>query len=248
MLKALIVDDEEDIREGLRDIINWERYGFSVEAIAEDGMAALQLYERTKFDLIVTDIKMPRMDGLELAEQIKKIDPHVRILIVSGYDEFSYAKKALKFGIENYLLKPVDTEELEVELTSIRRQCKVAAESPAIQSTDPQRGEDYIEEMIEYIKQHYHEELNLKRLAEHFFLNPYYIGKLIKNKLGCHFNEYIHELRIDAAKRMLQNSTKPINVISEEVGYKFLNHFYKNFKSITGVNPGEFRKTKHDDC
>jgi two-component system, response regulator YesN len=122
LFSVLIVDDEEDIREGLKTIIDWEKEGFKIAGLAENGVQALEFYKNNKPELIITDIKMPGMDGLEFVRQLRAFDSEVKILIISGYNDFSYAKKAMKYGVNSYLLKPVDIEELGRELGCIREE------------------------------------------------------------------------------------------------------------------------------
>ena len=107
MLKVFLVEVETLIREGLRDRIPWEQYGFRFVGEAGDGEMALPLIRKTRPDVIITDIKMPFMDGLELSRIVKEEFPKTKILIVSGYDDFEYAREALTIGVDQYILKPV---------------------------------------------------------------------------------------------------------------------------------------------
>lgn len=112
MYSVFIVDDEGIVREGIRNKIDWENTDFSVAGEAADGEIALSMIQDIKPDILITDIKMPFMDGLELAKMVKKSQPWVRIIILSGHDEFEYAKKAISLGIDDYLLKPFTSEEV----------------------------------------------------------------------------------------------------------------------------------------
>ncbi len=112
MFKVLIVDDEQIICMGLRQTVPWQKIGAKVIGEAYDGEEALGMIERMDIDLVISDVKMPIMDGLELAEHIEARHPHIRMIIISGYDEFNYAKRALQFKVSDYLLKPVDIDEL----------------------------------------------------------------------------------------------------------------------------------------
>lgn len=113
MIKVMIIDDEPYIRKGLQILINWENYGFKISEVASNGVEALEILEERSVDLIITDIKMPKMDGIELINQIKKkISGDIRFIILSGFYEYEYAKKAIKYGVEDYILKPVQKEEL----------------------------------------------------------------------------------------------------------------------------------------
>lgn len=118
MYRILIADDEPDILRGLEYVVNWEEYGAEIAGQAKNGVEALGLLEATNVDLLLTDIRMPKMDGLSLIRRLKEEGSPVRCIILSGYDDFEYIKEAVKLGIENYLLKPVDPEELSSTLIS----------------------------------------------------------------------------------------------------------------------------------
>lgn len=122
MFKVLLADDEPLITKGLQALMNWEDYGFEVTKIAENGLDALEYIKEHDVDLLVTDIVMPKMTGLELIEAAKKIHPSLKCIVLSGYEEFDYIKQGIKLGIENYLIKPVDEIELEQTIKSTSEQ------------------------------------------------------------------------------------------------------------------------------
>ncbi|WP_338786993.1 response regulator [Metabacillus sp. FJAT-53654] len=111
-LKLLIVDDEPIICQGLKMTVPWDEFCVEVVGEAYDGEEALSILEETHVDIIITDVNMPVMDGLELAEKVAKRFQHIRMIIISGFDEFEYAKRAIRLGVSDYLLKPVDIDEL----------------------------------------------------------------------------------------------------------------------------------------
>lgn len=116
MLKVMIVEDEELILQGVRNIIDWEALGLDVVHMAHDGAEALELWEKEPVQIVVTDISMPEMDGLALLRKIRETDDQVRFIILTGYDEFSYAREAVRLDVENYILKPINEEELKRQL------------------------------------------------------------------------------------------------------------------------------------
>ena len=120
MYTVVVADDEEEIRRGIVRRVNWERAGFKVVGEAENGVEALELVEKLEPDLLLTDIRMPFLTGIELARQIREIRPTVQIAFLSGYDDFSYAQQAIQYNIISYLLKPISSEELEEELVKIK--------------------------------------------------------------------------------------------------------------------------------
>lgn len=116
MYKVMLADDENLILQGLENIIEWEELGLEIVNKASNGKEAIEKFKENPVDIVVTDINMPQVTGLELLRELKKINSEVKFIILSGYDDFSYAKKAIELGVENYILKPIDEEELEKTL------------------------------------------------------------------------------------------------------------------------------------
>jgi len=126
MFRVIIADDEYDIRAGLKRIIDWKEHGFVIVGEAGDGEEALELYLAEKPNLLITDIKMPAMNGLELTRKVKERNPDAKIIILSGYDDFAYARDAIRYGVNSYLLKPIDPVELIAELGEVKKDLQEA--------------------------------------------------------------------------------------------------------------------------
>lgn len=122
MYSVFLVDDEPILLEGIRSKIDWESIGLNFAGEATDGEIALSMMQEIKPDILITDVKMPFMDGLELSSAIKKIQPWIKIIILSGHDEFDYAKKAISIGVEDYLLKPFTANEVIESLKKVSLQ------------------------------------------------------------------------------------------------------------------------------
>lgn len=120
MYKVMIVDDEPLIREGLRTLIPWEQLGFHIVDVAKDGKDAIAKYKQYKLDLMIVDIRMPGMDGLQVIETIRKSDPSIHFLILSGYADFDYARRAIVCNVDGYIVKPVDEDEMIEDLTKVK--------------------------------------------------------------------------------------------------------------------------------
>ena len=118
MYKVMLADDENLILKGLENIIEWEELGLEIVNKASNGQEAIEMFKENPVDIVVTDINMPQVTGLELLKELKSINSDVKFIILSGYDDFSYAKKSIELGVENYILKPIDEEELEKTLIS----------------------------------------------------------------------------------------------------------------------------------
>jgi len=121
MIKVFLIEDEIVIREALERMIPWKEYGFELVGKAKDGEIALPMIRKSKPDVLITDIKMPFMDGLTLSSIVKKEFPNIRIVIVSGYDDFEYARKAIAIGVDDYLLKPIARADFEKVLKKIQK-------------------------------------------------------------------------------------------------------------------------------
>lgn len=120
MYRILLVDDEALIREGVSENVNWEKYGYELVGSCENGKEAYEFIQNNPVDVLLTDICMPYMDGMKLSERLSEEYPEIRIIILSGYDEFEYAKKAIKYGVKEYLLKPITAQEMGETLFSLK--------------------------------------------------------------------------------------------------------------------------------
>jgi two-component system response regulator YesN len=165
MLKVFLVEDEVVVREALRDNIPWQQYGYRFVGEAGDGEMALPLIRRNVPDVLITDIKMPFMDGLALSHMVKSEYPDTKIIIISGYDEFDYARQAISEGVDAYLLKPVTRRSLQKALTEIRE--KIEAER----------------EQKNYVKKFESEKQQYEQYARSSFFEKAFEGKLNAQEL-----------------------------------------------------------------
>ncbi len=154
MYKLLLVDDEEEVRQGIRDKIDWNKFGFTVIGEAENGREALDLIEEKLPDIVLTDINMPFMDGLELTSQIRNNYPTVKVVILTGFDDFKFAQAAIKYGVSDYILKPVLPKDINDLLIKLKNQINL----------EIQEKED-----IDKLQQHYTDSLPI--LKENFLVN-----------------------------------------------------------------------------
>ena len=244
MYKVLIAEDEELIREGIKNIIPWEELGFYVVHCASDGGEALQLWDKESVDLVVTDISMPEKTGLDLLKEIRQQDKRVRFIILTGYDEFSYAKEAMRHNVHNYILKPIRTEELRETLVEIVNYFD--AKSQRIRTLSDKQHDLSQEEiytlMVNYFKENYMQDISLRSLADSIGFSQEYLGKVFK-KIACQSpSKYLTTLRINQAKQLLiQYKDMEVSRIGELVGYKDAFYFSRVFKLHTSMTPSEYR-------
>jgi two-component system response regulator YesN len=380
MFKVLLVDDEPFVTKALRVLIDWEDLGYSICGEASHGEEAVELIKKIGPDVVITDIRMPKMDGLELIKycsDVLKTNPE--FIILSGYSDFRCAQQAIKYRVKEYLLKPVDEDELIGRLKAISKEFAKKKESfdesykkaklnvtynfykrsgclipegnisklsfnynfekilsikhiiEAVDKGDKNNIEAIIKEVFnqfykslstvevikiylnnlivelmnlinevggdvdcfmqefssfagsieelnfketekntlklciesvgyikslkdnssrgvindveKYIKKHYMEDINLKLISEKFYMNPVYLGQQFKKYFGKHFNDYINEIRIEEAKKLLSRTNKKIYEISEAVGYKNRDYFVGRFQKSTNMTPTEYKKS-----
>ncbi|CAM4491889.1 response regulator transcription factor [Paenibacillus tarimensis] len=241
MYRALLVEDEPKMREGMKRIVSWEGYGFLLCGEAENGREGLQLIEKEKPDLVVTDVRMPVLSGLELMMEVSgRID--CQFIVISGYSEFDYVKGALKFGAVDYLLKPLDEEQLADALQRAKRRLDREALLPkSLPSHLSASGA--VGDVIRYIKDKYPYNITIKDIAGQLYMHPIYLGQLFKKTTGVYFNDYVHQTRLEEAQRLLATTTKKIYEIGLDVGYKDIDYFVQQFKKRAGVTPSQYRSS-----
>ncbi len=242
--KYFVVEDEHLIRKNLIKKIESLELPFELAGEASNGMDARLKIEKTCPDLVITDIRMPQFDGLELAEYLNKNYPHTKVIILSGYNDFSYAQSAIRFQVKDYLLKPVTIEALSQSLQDVL--VSLQSESEEIDSfyTDTNKlDQKSICELLEkYLQEHYSQDISLGELSERFGFTSEYLGKIFKKYTGETPSKYLTKLRMNEAKRLLVGKPEmEIQKIGEMVGYKDGFYFSRVFKSYTGIQPSEFR-------
>lgn len=244
--RLLVVDDEELIREGLRVMVErLDLFDGSIKTAA-NGVEAYRIYKEFKPHVIITDIKMPETDGLELVKNIRESgDQSVKIAILSGYGDFNYARTAIKYGVFEYLMKPVNREEIAGllrKLINIIQSEETVKESILTNNIKIRKGENpAVSYALEFIKENYNRDLTLNEVANHIHMNGSYFSTLFKKIMDVNFIDYLTNYRIEKAKELLMNSSLKVYEISKKVGYSSEKHFFKVFKKIVGISPNELR-------
>ncbi|MBC8081501.1 MAG: response regulator [Gorillibacterium sp.] len=239
----IIVDDEWIIRDGLMSL-DWQSYGFEAVASAATGLEALSLLEKMKVDLILTDIKMPEMDGLELSGYVHEHFPHCKVIILTGYKDFEHARTAIVSGVSGYLLKPVDIVDLERQVKQVKQQLDERPTPVKLPVSYP--GIDhavslFINRALAYIQSNYTEKISLLDVAAHVFVTPTYFSIQFKKQTGINFIEYVTQLRIEKAKELLGRPDLKIYEVGAMVGYSNSKYFTDTFKRITHYTPIEYK-------
>jgi len=242
-LRVLVADDEERIREGMARQLESLGLELKVVALAADGAEALALAERLLPDILLMDINMPFMDGLECIRRLREKDPSCVIIIVSGYDRFEYAQRALKYGVDRYLLKPVEDEEFFSALRDAIKKHAERIKRFSSESVIAAKGNSP-EKIVNYIKGHYADaDISVEQLESVFSLSRSALFKAVKGATGLGVSELIASLRIECAKALLLDPRRPsIKEICAVVGYGDQHYFSRAFKKYTGCPPLAYRE------
>lgn len=240
MVMVLIVEDEALVRRGIATLVDYP--ALQVERVEEaaNGMEAWEKMQETPFDIVLTDINMPVMDGLTLAKKIKLQFPQTHVLFLTGYDYVDYLLTALRIGVDDYLLKPVTKKDIETLFTKVVAKIKEEKRQRFLLEGAVRPQEESLEEAI-YSRLH-DPKLSLTSLASELGFSPNYLSTLIKKELGESFQEYVVETRIQQAKIMLLSTSKKIYEVAQAVGFEDVNYFSVRFKQLVGVTPKQFQK------
>jgi YesN/AraC family two-component response regulator len=236
----LLVDDERWVRTALKWTINKLNIPLHVIHECENGLEALDWIKQNDVDLIITDIRMPVMDGLSLVKELSQLKKKQDVIVISVHDEFQFVQQALRTGVTDYLLKPVEETELQACLEKWLDKQKKDLD---VKKVDESLPASTIERVLQYLEKTSLDQITLKDAAESVHMNPSYLSQLFKQQLNKKFVDYLTELRIEESKRLLLNTTLRMSEIADRVGYSDLAYFSNNFKRITGCSPSEFRKS-----
>ena len=245
--KAIVAEDEPIIRGNIVKKVPEAHAGFLVVGEAHNGAAALELIEELSPDLLITDIRMPKMDGMELIERCYRFHPSIEMIIVSGYSDFAYAKAALRFGVLDYLLKPVDFPDLAAVLSRVWRRLSKADDDFALSEPLQEGGArgDLALRAAEILRERYREHPSINALSDGFHVNPAYLTRAFKEAFGVSPGRYVLDLRISSARKLLEEEpTMEIKEIAAELGYSDQCYFSRAFRRMVGMSPLEYRGTR----
>ncbi len=236
MYRVVLVDDEELILKGLRRAFPWAEYGCEVAGDARDGREGLALVRQLRPDILLTDIRMPNMDGLTRIAALKAELPRLQIAVLTAFRDFDYAQRAINVGVCRYLLKPSKMDELREAGAVIT--ARIAALPPAPAEPDDADETDESHEAgafvaraaLKYIQAHFTEHLSLSDVAEQVYVSQWHLSKLINRHLKQSFLDIVNDLRVERAKELLAEPSRRISEVSQVVGYADVAHFSRTFK------------------
>lgn len=259
-MRIMVVEDEQLVSRGIILTTDWQKMGCEVVAQAANGLEGDEMARKLSPDIIITDVRMPGMDGIEMMRKIRARDSGPEFIVISGYSEFEYARSAIQLGVSDFLVKPIEDGELEKAIARARqaiynkhmvatyRKSAALPESGRMQlleecSVSPARFDDidYVSRAVRYVADNYESDISIRSAADRLYISESYLSRLFKVKMGKTFGDYLTYFRIKKACSLLKDPDTKIYKIAQLVGYKDQRYFSVIFKKLVGMTPKEFR-------
>lgn len=243
MYKLLVVDDEVKLLTGLCDYYPWNELGFEIAGKMPDGKQAYNYILNNEVDVVLTDISMPVMTGIELAERLHRENPELKVVFLSGYADFKYAQKALKYGVKDYILKPVKTDDIK----SVFTQLKNDLDQKRVPSNMTE--ENYYQKVVHRIEKYVISNLadaNLEEAGECVNLSGGYLSTLFRQETGMTFSDYVLREKMRYAKELLMEPNYKTYDVADKLGYESPKNFSRAFRSYYGMSPREYRRLEYE--
>lgn len=255
MYQVLLVEDEDILRKGIRNSVPWERYGCSVAGEAANGREGVEQICALHPDIVITDINMPLMDGLQMIAQTKG-DYDYAAVILTGYSDFEYAQEAIRSGVADYVLKPLNTgtmcEALERAVLECRNVRWLRARNERLEalrdvSLLPEnppdvRRDEVAAQVLRYLEENYRERVTLADLVDALHYSDRYINQRFQKATGTTVIEYLNRLRIQKALSLLGQGAVPISEVGTACGIGDYKYFTQVFRKYMGCSPREYQQ------
>ena len=238
MYRVLLADDEPMILEHTKTLLDWKALGCAIVGEAHNGEEGLRLLRSLRPDIVITDVVMPGLTGLEMMDKASDL-PDISYIFLSGYQEFDYVRHALRAGAVDYLLKPVEAADLKGALLRMMRR------GQSVEEDYTARYGEIVAKVLCMIDEHYADpDFSLGSICENeLFMNETYVGRLFQKRTGKKFTAWLTEKRIAEAKKMLTaNQDAPVADIAERVGFSTAKYFIEIFKKSEGISPTQYRQ------
>ena len=248
MYKVLAADDEAYMQEALRELIRWDRLNCELLDVFGNGKELIGQMQEGAPDIVITDIRMPVADGLEVCKYVYERCPETQVIILSAYSDFDYARAALRYSACDYVLKVSVLEELpralKKAIENLERQGKELSGGQGDErweDTDSLYGQ-----MVHYVEQNYLRKITLDEIAEYLHANRSYLSRLYKSRSGVNLFDDILHRRVEKAKEYMEHTDCKLYEIAVEVGFEDAGYFSKVFQKYTGMSPKEYRNQRKD--
>lgn len=256
MMTILIVEDELLELEFLQSIVQEEIQEDGTIITCSTGTQAIELARQYSPDIILLDVWLPEIDGIQALQEIIQFLPNVTTMILSACSDFAYAQKAIRLRVQEYLLKPIRPDEFRQAFRKLLNTTCPAAPSALDASTEKlrqpaltQKSEytDVIEKTLKYIQENFNQKLSLKDVSTYVFMNPQYVSRIFKKEVGMNCIDYINKLKIEYACKLLKTTNLPAYQIALECGFSDQSYFNRVFTNQMGITPKTYRRQYHGE-
>lgn len=244
MLKVLVVDDESTVRRGIILGVDWAAMGCLVAGEAASGLEGLAAVERYNPGLIITDVRMPKMDGIEMLTALREKGCRAHVILLTAYSDFSYARSALQLGADDYLLKPFRDQELVAAIERVRRKSQQATGQALADTLPLSKGDKskYVLQAMNYIAEHYRDaDISITTISRDLGVSEGHLSHVFKKETSYTIIGYLTQFRIHTAMNLLRDCRRKVYEVAEEVGYRDVTYFSSTFKKLTGMSPSEYQ-------
>lgn len=255
MYKLLVADDEMLVRKGIVCETDWKALGFGEILEASNGREALEMIRSEKPDLIISDIRMPKMNGIEMLKAMREENNDAPVIFLTAYSEFEYAREALKLYAFDYILKPFEDGELEAAVLRAKKRILQSrgekeetekTENPLLPFDENSPGlSGYVREAVRYMTVHYGEsEITVAQIADSVGISEGHLSHCFKKETGYTVMAWLTRYRIQSAMKLLSDYRNKVYEAAEQVGYRDIAYFSSTFKKITGMSPSEYQNRR----
>lgn len=253
MHKVVIIDDNRIVVKSIEKSIHWNELECEVAGTAFNGVDGQKLINEVNPEIVITDIRMPGFDGLEMIKALKAAKHNVKFIMITGYSNFEYARQSIKLGVFDFILKPISNEELT---NAVRNAVHTLNHETVNEEKWPEGSLEYIiskikssspgysaliKETLKYIDENIFNDISLKKACEKFLVTPSYLSSCFKKETGKPFIEYVSIVKMCKAKVLLQNPQNKVYEVGLMLGYKDYTYFYQVFKKYIGCSPSDFK-------
>ncbi len=241
MYRVMLIDDEMSVRRLLQESIDWKSLNMEVVGEAASGIEAINIIDELRPDITFVDISMPFMDGIEFTELATDRYKNLAIIILTAYDDFEYARQCVRLPVVDYLLKPIDRQEVTEVLTKIKE--NLDKQNTYTLEIGQEIAPSAIEQIMQYIRDNFTDsQINLTSVAQQFGFSPSYLSRKFKQETGKSFVEFLMECRMERAIVLTVTNNKMF-CIASAVGIPDPNYFGRCFKKYTGISYSEYVNT-----
>ena len=243
MFNIAVFEDNPLVLKSITSTINWDELGCVIIDTANNGSDAYKLLKEKKIDIVISDIKMPGIDGLSLAQKISEMALHTKIILITGYHEFELARQAVSLGVFDMLAKPLSNDSIRSSVAraieALHKEIVGFDEAPAFRA--PDNASSLVRHGIAFLNQHYSKDITLEIVAQHFQVSPNHLSRIIKKETGSCFVEILTKIRLTEALKLLERPEAKVYMVAEQVGYRDYTYFYQVFKKYYKISPQKYR-------